>query len=224
MLPLRLLRPVLRLFYKLLYGKMAFIYDIVAATVSLGRWKSWVLSVKPFLKGARILELGHGPGHLQASLLADGFQAYGLDASPQMGRQAQRRLKSLNKAHSRLSPQSTPLEPRLVRGHAQSLPFPSASFDQVVSTFPSEYITDKNTLNEIWRVLAPGGTVVILLGAWITGTGLADQSAAWLFRVTDQAPVWSDRYLAPLKDTGFEAGVEWLDLSGSKLLIVIGKR
>jgi len=210
-LRLRLLRPFLRFFFKLLYGPMAFTYDLVAAMVSLGRWRSWVLAALPYLTGPRILEVGHGPGHLQAALLEAGKVAVGLDFSPQMGQMAMKRL-------------SNKQNPRLVRGAGQALPFLSVSFDQVVSTFPSEFIADKNTITEILRVLRPGGKAVIMLGAWITGRGLSDRGAAWLFRVTGQAPEWSDRYLAPLKDMGFDARVEWLEGRGSRILMIIAEK
>ena len=59
------MRPLLRFFFYLLYHSFAFAYDLVAASVSLGRWKDWVLSVVPFIEGNRVLEIGHGPGHLQ---------------------------------------------------------------------------------------------------------------------------------------------------------------
>ncbi len=63
------MKTLLRFFFRLLYHQFAFTYDLVAATVSLGRWKDWVLSVVPFIEGTRILEIGHGPGHLQRALL-----------------------------------------------------------------------------------------------------------------------------------------------------------
>ena len=59
----------MRLFYNLLYHPFAFTYDLVAWFVSFGKWKDWVFSVVPHLKGTLILELGHGPGHLQRLLL-----------------------------------------------------------------------------------------------------------------------------------------------------------
>ena len=63
------MRTFMRFVFYLLYHPFAFAYDLVAAAVSLGRWKKWVLSVVPFLEGNQILEIGHGPGHLQSALL-----------------------------------------------------------------------------------------------------------------------------------------------------------
>src|SRR6202011_2978379 len=46
-----------------------------------------------------------------------------------------------------------------------------ASFDAVVSTFPSEYIYDPLTIAEVERVLRPGGRLVIVEGANLLPTG-----------------------------------------------------
>ena len=59
----------MRVFFHLLYHPFAFTYDLVAAVVSFGQWKNWGQSILPFIDGTRILELGHGPGHLQRFLL-----------------------------------------------------------------------------------------------------------------------------------------------------------
>src|SRR5512146_855415 len=87
------MKALLRLFFRLLYHEFAFTYDLVAATVSFNRWKDWVMSVLPFIEGKRVLEIGHGPGHLQRVLLSRGLVAVGIDESAQMGRLAQRNLR-----------------------------------------------------------------------------------------------------------------------------------
>src|SRR5690606_17223631 len=51
---------------------------------------------------------------------------------------------------------------RLVRAQAQHLPFAAASFDEIVATFPSEYILHPDTLHAIQRVLQPQGQLLVL--------------------------------------------------------------
>ena len=208
----RLLGWFLRIFFHLLYHQFAWTYDWVAAGVSLGRWNEWIKSILPYLQEGRILELGHGPGHLQAELLRKGLTSFGLDASPQMSHQAMHRLQKMG------------FLPKLVRGFAQSLPFEENTFQTVVATFPSEYIVDPPTLSEIVRVLEPGGQVIILALAWITGEKCLERAAGGLFRITGQSPEWEDRFLEPVRDAGFLAHVDWVDLKTSRLAIIVGQK
>jgi ubiquinone/menaquinone biosynthesis C-methylase UbiE len=208
----RLLGWILRIFFQLLYHQFAWTYDWVAAGVSLGRWNEWVKSILPYMQEGKILELGHGPGHLQAELLRKGLRSFGLDASPQMSLQAKNRLQKIG------------FVPQLVRGFAQSLPFGVGTFKTVVATFPSEYIVDPHTLAEIERVLEPGGKAIILALAWITGEKWLDKAAGGLFRITGQSPEWEDRFLEPVRDAGFEAHVDWVDLETSRLAIIVAQK
>jgi ubiquinone/menaquinone biosynthesis C-methylase UbiE len=208
------MRFVLKIFYRLLYHRMAWTYDLVAWGVSVGLWREWVGTVVEFLDGPRVLELGHGPGHLQRELLHRGaFRSVGLDRSRQMGEMAIRRLRRQR------------LQPALVNGEAQSLPFKDASFDQVVATFPSEYIADPRTLAEVRRVLADQGSLVILPVAYITGKRVRDRAAAFLFRITGQAPPLDEQGLKSFAAlAGFEVRVERKVLPTSKVLVVVAKK
>ena len=207
--------PLLRLFFRLLYHQFAWAYDLVAAVVSLGRWKGWVLSALPYVDG-RVLEIGYGPGHLQVALHERGLAAFGLDESPQMARQARRGL--LRRS----------LPANLARGHAPHLPFPANTFDTLVATFPAEFIFDAQTLAETRRVLVPGGRLVILPTAWITGKGWLERLAAWLFKVSGEAGALGT--LLPgmrkrLRAAGFEVRHELVEYPGSRVLVIVaGKR
>jgi len=186
----------------------------VAAIVSLGRWQDWLMQAMPYLSG-RVLEIGFGPGHLQVALNEAGMQAFGLDESRQMGRQARRRL-----CRGKY-PQ------RLIDGYAHNLPFPGDVFDCVAATFPSEYIFEPQTLAEIRRVLRPGGKLVIIPSAWITGQGWLEQLAAELFRVTGQAGAL-ELVLPGIKrriaESGFVVSYELVEARGSRVLVVVGEK
>jgi SAM-dependent methyltransferase len=59
----------------------------------------------------------------------------------------------------------------VIHGSAQGLPFSDASFDTVVSTFPSEYIYESDTIAEAARVLRPGGQLIVIEGANLLPVG-----------------------------------------------------
>lgn len=200
---------LLQFFFRLLYGPLAWTYDAVAATVSLGQWQAWVMSVLPYLSASPVLELGHGPGHLQAALSERGIQTFGLDPSRHMGRIASRRLLTRSLG-----------SPLLITGYAQSMPFRDKSFSSVVATFPTEYVYDPRSATEIFRVLRPGGELIILPLAWIKPAHLLPRLAAGLFKVTGQSPAWDDRHLQPFQLAGFETSSDYIDRQGSRLLIL----
>jgi ubiquinone/menaquinone biosynthesis C-methylase UbiE len=208
----KLFLSLLRSFFYLLYHPFAWTYDLVSWTVSLGHWKSWGRSSIPYLEGT-ILEVGYGPGHLQQALNEKGMQVFGLDESRQMARQARRRLRKQGYPN------------HLSRGRAEYLPFPGGAFNSVVATFPSEYIFDRRTLNEIHRVLTPCGKLVILPTAWITGTRPLERLAAWLFRVTGEAPgkpkLLRQEVQEQFQRAGFLARSEIIQLEGSQVLVII---
>lgn len=233
-------KTLLRFFFRLLYHQFAFTYDLVAASVSFNRWKNWVTSVIPFMEGNRVLEIGHGPGHLQRILLSRNFIAFGLDESPQMGHLAIRNLRrghfseiapshktsSSRTASSQvaLSHPITYTQMRLTRGLAQHLPFPNESFDTIVATFPTEYITDPRTLAEVKRCLKNEGRLVVLPVAFPRNLFLD-----WLFKVTHQSPtealeVVRSKLKEPFVAAGFKTDIETLDVKSGILLIVLAKK
>ena len=230
------MKTILRFFFKLLYHQLAFTYDLVAATVSLGRWKDWVTSILPFVEGPRVLEIGFGPGHLQRMLLSQDLIAVGIDESRQMARLAKRNLRQQSDATTQFNPGlQTKSELRapsdythisLTRGLAQHLPFGDRSFNTVVATFPAEYITALETLDEVRRCLSPGGKFVVLPVAIQIGRGALERAMALLFRVTHQSPadpieIVREKLREPFVKAGFEVGIKELQVKSSLLLIII---
>jgi ubiquinone/menaquinone biosynthesis C-methylase UbiE len=220
---------ILRFFFRLLYHQFAFTYDLVAATVSFNRWKDWVMSVLPFIEGNRILEMGHGPGHLQRILLSRNLVSVGIDESAQMGRLAKRNLRRFSRSSpknsSNLNDQHIAYtQINLTRGIAQQLPFPNESFDTIVATFPTPYITDPRTLTEVKRCLSNGGRLIVLPAA-LPNNPFLD----WLFKVTHQSPmeavdIVQEKFREPYVEAGFKTEIKTLDVKSGVLFIVLANK
>ncbi len=211
------LRRLLVVLFGLLYNEFAWTYDLVSWSVSMGQWRSWQRTALPYLQGRRVLEVGHGTGNMLLDLLSLGFQPVGLDLSPSMGRIARRKLRRVSGTRALPVP--------LVRGRVEALPFAGASFDSLLSTFPTEYIGRPPAIAEFHRILRPGGVVVSVPSAQITGLAPADRLAEWLFRVTGQS---AESFWAPLVSryaaAGFQARLERVRLPRSLVTLVVARK
>jgi len=209
------LRKLLNLFYHFLYHTFACTYDFVAAIISVGRWQDWRRTVISHIHGQRLLEIGCGSGHLLVELNMLGYQAFGLDESPQMSALTLRNLRA-NRIH-----------PLIIRGLSQCLPFAQSSLDCVISTFPSEYITDARTLAELRRVIRPGGRLIVVPMAWITGSSLSDQMARWLYNLTGQTTTQTDSLEMRLRQlfnkAGFRSEISKTEIRHSTVLVVVAE-
>ncbi|NJC97015.1 MAG: hypothetical protein C3F07_04640 [Anaerolineales bacterium] len=225
-------RALLRIFFHLLYHQFAFAYDMVAAAVSFGRWNDWILEVVSFIKGTQVLEIGHGPGHLQRVLLSRNLVAIGMDESAPMSRLAKRRLTETTPPISKIK--TSPSKPNrsqsgyaqinLARGIAQQLPFRDEAFDTIVATFPSEYFVDPVTMSEAGRCLSNGGRFVVLPIALPKNRFLS-----WLYQVTGQAPSAAlkgiqEKLQEPFVESGFEVETHVLDVQSGMLIIIVAKK
>ena len=206
----RAISSILRIFFKLLYGQFSWAYDFIANLVSIGMWGDWVNSVLPEISGDTILELGHGPGHLQRSLARHGKRSIGLDLSQQMGNLTKKRLSKAG------------LEHRLINSNGINLPLSSNSIDQVVATFPTEYIFTSEAAAEIYRVLNRGGVFIIVPVAWIKPNNVIMWLASKLFQLTRQAGEWDDAFLEVFTNAGFHATTSRKELTNSTVLHIMG--
>jgi SAM-dependent methyltransferase len=104
--------------------------------------------------GARVLEVGCGPGHLSIRLARHGFALTGLDLGPAMITRARANADRPGNRDQR--------RPSFLVGDVAALAFPDRSFDLVVSTLSMHHWADPAAgLAEIGRVLRPGGRALI---------------------------------------------------------------
>lgn len=95
-------------------------------------------------KGHRLLDVGGGTGRVAVQFQALAGEVLVADAALGMLREAKK--KGL----------------RIVHSHSENLPLPAKSFDRVILVDALHHVKDQvKTLEEIWRVLAPGGWMVI---------------------------------------------------------------
>jgi SAM-dependent methyltransferase len=105
--------------------------------------------------GARVLEVGCGPGHLSIRLARLGFEVAGLDLDPAMIARAQANA-------DRLGNGGDQRRPSFLVGDVAAVAFPDESCDLVVSTLSMHHWADPEAgLAEIGRVLRPNTRALI---------------------------------------------------------------
>lgn len=203
----------LRLAFHLFYNQFAWTYDCVAWMVSFGQWQAWGQKALLHLRGRRILELAHGPGHLLVALAERGLSPVGVDLSPAMGRMARRRLREAG------------MDVPLVRARAQVLPFRDGCFDSVVATFPTEFILARATLHEAARALGKDGRLVVVAGARLGSPDPFARFVRWLYRITGQGDPLPRGSESVLREAGFAShAVEEMIGHNQVVLVVAEKR
>ncbi len=153
--------PALRKWlFETLY-KNRYLYRFASTVPFAGQWHVWQRLVLSRIRGLDVLELGCGLGDLLADMLKAGYNCRAIEHSPEM----------LAAARATLRRRKVGQPTWVIQGVAQHLPFRDASFDTVVSTFPSEYIYDPDTIAEVERVLRPGGRLIVIEGANLLPVG-----------------------------------------------------
>ena len=141
----------------------------------------------------RVLDVGTGSGivALTATALVPGLSTTGIDLSDGLLSVAQSAVRSSGPAAAAT---------RFVKGDAETLPFSYGSFDKVLSLFALLHFPHpERALSEMFRVLRPGGKLVVGIGSgpqWSTPAG-------WAHRVTqivDRVRIHTNKLLvAPLQ-------------------------
>ncbi len=102
-------------------------------------------------KGAKILELGYGPGNTAYHIVQRGYNIYGVDISDYFCQLATKRCQQVSGAKVQLEV-----------GDAENLKYKDDYFDCVIGIGFLQYIKDPlRCLQEAQRVLKPGGYLII---------------------------------------------------------------
>ncbi len=205
-------RRVVKCGFQLLYHQFAFTYDAVAWFVSLGQWQAWGCTALTRVRGQRVLEIGHGPGHLLIRLARSGRQPIGIDLSPEMIRIAHRNIRQAGVK----APQ--------VRCRVQALPFRSGVFDSVVSTFPADYIGDLATLREVQRVTNEQGRLIVVFGAQLIGREPSKVLIEWLYRLTGQREAKFADEDSIFDRVGMPAQIETEIVGASRVTLIVADK
>ena len=204
---MRLPKPLLKRGFYLLYNELAFTYDLVAWLVSFGQWANWRRTALPYLQPGPTLELAYGTGGFYVDLLSAGLNPIGIDRSPYMARLTGKRLRRQSPRGE--PPRGEPLRGAILQARAQALPFPDGCFVNVVATFPTRYIFEKETLAEVRRVLMadPGQSprLIVVMQGRLQGPPGLQGFVDWLYRVTGQHDPLAPDPIAEINEAGFEA-------------------
>jgi len=132
-------------------------YDSLNRVISFGidvKWRKRVVKLLTKKKPKNILDIATGTGDLAINLVKTGAEKIvGLDISPGM--------LAVGKKKVRAKELSDTVE--MIVGDSENLPFEDASFDAVTVAFGvRNFETLDKGLQEIYRVLKPNGTFVVL--------------------------------------------------------------
>jgi ubiquinone/menaquinone biosynthesis C-methylase UbiE len=130
------------------YDAVAALYDEAFSDISVRRDECrWIEAHLP--ADARVLDVGCGNGALLTSLQGRIASGVGVDSSDKMIERARAR----GRAHPKLAFETI---------EGPCLPFPDRSFDVIVSLLSFRYLDWDPMMNEMRRVLAPNGKILIV--------------------------------------------------------------
>ncbi|HEY85849.1 MAG TPA: class I SAM-dependent methyltransferase [Chloroflexi bacterium] len=207
-----MLKKFIQFGFFLLYNHLAFIYDWVAWSVSLGQWSNWRQTSLQFLKPGPTLELAYGTGSLFTTMTLNGLHPTGVDLSPFMARIAANRLRR----------QQLPLS--IARSKAQALPFPTGYFGNALATFPSNYLFEAETLAEIHRALAEGGQLIVVMQGQLKGPAWPSAFIEWLYRITGQREFVRVKLLSRFNEAGFRAQWQQTSFEGAVAHLIVAQK
>ena len=148
-----------RRYVRTLFATIADRYDFITIALSYGqdrRWKRRLIDLAAPGPGSRALDLATGTGDIAFGLASRGARVVGLDITLRMLELATEKGRS----PERLALLRTV---SFVQADMLALPFPGASFDIVTTGYGLRNVPNlAAAIDEIGRVLAPGGQVLSL--------------------------------------------------------------
>jgi ubiquinone/menaquinone biosynthesis C-methylase UbiE len=173
-------------------------YDLLTLALGMGRHYDALVAQAELSDGLRVLEIGCGTGNVttRAKRAAPGADVVGTDPDPLAIARSQRKAEGLAGI-------------RFQRAYSQQLPFADGEFDRVLSSMMLHHLDDDvkaAAAEEMFRVLAPGGSVHILDvgGAMTASDGFA---ARRMLRSPHVTGSLGDAIPRLLRSVGFDAGV-----------------
>ncbi len=153
-----------RRYVRRLFATIADRYDFITGFLSYGqdrRWKARLVTLAGIGANDRVLDLACGTGDILFSAGAAARRAVGLDVTLRMLELAAHRRR--HDAARRARPAEPRVDPPLVCGDMQALPFRDAQFDVVTIGYGLRNVPDLGrAIDEVCRVLAPGGRMLSL--------------------------------------------------------------
>jgi demethylmenaquinone methyltransferase/2-methoxy-6-polyprenyl-1,4-benzoquinol methylase len=161
-----------------MFDRIAQVYDLLNTVMTAGlhhRWRERAAEEAGVGPGARVLDVATGTGDLAIELarrVAPGGEVVGSDFSEEMLARARRKAKPED------------VELRFEWGDALELPFGDGSFDAATVGFGARNFSDlARGLEEMVRVVRPGGRVVVLEFTSPTRPPLSIFYSLWFDRV-----------------------------------------
>lgn len=162
------------------FDSVAAKYDIMNDVMSLGihrLWKRYTIDMAGARKGMQVLDLAGGTGDLTAKfsrIVGPTGKVVLSDINPSM----------LEVGKDKLRDQGLVQNIEYVEANAEDLPFADDQFDIVTMAFGLRNVTNKdNALASIYRVLKPGGRLLVLEFSKPTNPGLAKVYDAYSFHL-----------------------------------------
>lgn len=142
-----------------MFGAIAPRYDFLNRLLSLGidrRWRKKAVRLLKYQEGSRILDVATGTGDVAleiARTTPSSVKITGADFCQEMI--------ELGEAKVAASPYAGRIDFRVAP--CEDLPFPNNTFDSITIAFGIRNVVDRKLgLAEMWRVLQPGGRMIIL--------------------------------------------------------------